>query len=1044
MICLKSVFCQGVILKFNRILFFLSLFIPSQLNAQNYFFDTYGVAEGIAQSTVFDILQDHNDYVWLGTRAGVSRFDGKEFVNYTMEDGLAENGVRVLYQDENNIIWLGHYGGGVSMYDGHSFRIFTETDEIFTSDITSISGGKDNCLWITSELSGAVRITGIGSTLRESDFEHFIGDKLSDRIFGAYAGKDNTVYFITDAFIKIYSPETNDFKSFSPEGMPSYFIITSVHEDQNNNLWFGTYHGGLYKYIASQDTFRVFDLRDGLASNWISYLTEDQHGNMWVGTWGGGISVIKGNGIFNYDETNGLPDLKIRNILEDAEGNILIGTDEKGLTIFKGENFITYSEKDGLRNAQVRAILQDSEGKFWFGTNEGVSLFRPEYPADAQFSDFYKLRIWIGTDDQGIFTFNPVNGAFTYEPLLNSYLTLLDVKALEPDDQGRIWAGTLDGLVSYDYDERNAEYYTQTSGIAGNEITTLFFDKNTRKLWVGSRGEGLSYMAEDSFRILDLGDKFTAKCMLSDQDGKLWVGTEARGILVIDPIEETIIHSYKESDGLLANLVNLLITDTKNNIYAGTNKGLNLINQAEDKIYSYTYKSGFVGIETKDNASFRDDEGYLWFGTISGVTRFDPFLQTRKIQEPLTHIINFKVNLQDRDMEPDLSLKYTEDNVIFEYISICLTNPDAVLYQIMLEGADNDWRPVTTQTTVTYPSLAPKKYTFKVKARNSDGVWNEEPITYQFRIKPPFYKTWWFILICVFSGAVAIVMYIKIRERNLVREKRILEDKVRVRTAEVVSQKEELAEKNKDITDSIRYAKRIQFAILPPEIPFKDTFILFKPKDIVSGDFYWIEIIDNMEFIAAVDCTGHGVPGAFMSIIGYNSLNKIVKERGVYEPGRILDLLDEEVIYNLRTQDDGTVYDGMDLALTCYHRDTGILEYAGAYNPLVLVRDNDIEEIKADRFSIGRSSHIEEKKNFTNHKIEIRKGDTVYIFSDGYADQFGGETGKKFKYKPLKELIIAINEKPMESQKEILDKTHDAWRGDINQVDDILVVGRRF
>jgi serine phosphatase RsbU (regulator of sigma subunit) len=266
------------------------------------------------------------------------------------------------------------------------------------------------------------------------------------------------------------------------------------------------------------------------------------------------------------------------------------------------------------------------------------------------------------------------------------------------------------------------------------------------------------------------------------------------------------------------------------------------------------------------------------------------------------------------------------------------------------------------------------------------------------------------------------------------------------RTAEVVAQKEELAQKNKDITDSIHYAKRIQVAIMPPEIPFDNTFILFRPKDIVSGDFYWIEVIGDKEFFAAVDCTGHGVPGAFMSIIGSNSLNKIVREQCIHQPDKIMNKLNQEVMLSLQSQDSdgGAIYDGMDMALVCYDKKTGELEYSGAYNPLVIIREGEIIEIKADRFSIGRSSSVGEKKIFTNHKMKIHKGDTIFIFSDGYADQFGGESGKKFKSKPMKELFLAINDKNMQEQKEILNNTLDAWRGDIDQVDDVIIIGRRF
>lgn len=1044
---------EKIIRSYGRIIFLLCLLSGPELNAQNYFFDNYGVAEGIAQSTIFDIIQDQNDYVWLGTRAGVSRFDGTLFLNYTVEDGLAENGVRVMFLDGNSNLWLGHSGGGVSIYNGSSFKVFSEPGEVFSSDITGITSDNGGNIWITSEGSGAVRISRLGSRLADSEKEHYIGNTLSDRIFGVYTGKDGTLYFITDAFIKTYDPAGNQFQSYTADGMPTFFLITSIFEDKANNLWFGTFHGGLYKFNKAKQSIQVYDIRDGLASNWISAVAEDRNGNIWAGTWGGGITLISPNGLKTFNLGNGLNDLMVRKILEDQEGNILIGTNEHGLSIYKGERFVSFNTDDGLKNPQVWAIEKDRNGKFWFGTNEGISIYDPV----KGFSTFSKLesdrirflkedakgRLWIAAENQGVFTLNQNNQQFSYEPRLNSYIRKLIVTALETDGKGIVWAGTLDGLVAYEYDTRSTGYYTQTSGLAGNEITAIYNDPKGR-LWVGTRGGGLSLMEGDSFRIFKLEEEFTATCMTMDPDGFLWVGTEARGVMKIDPSNNSVIAQFRQTDGLLANLINLIESDDKGDIYIGTNKGLNIYKADENKLYSFTKRVGFVGIETKPNAVYRDQEGKLWFGTISGVTRFDPGIPWAMNKEPLTHIIRFMVNLQERPMQAGLKLNSKEKDIVFDYISICLTNPEAVRYQIRLEGAESDWRPVTTQTTATYPALAPKKYTFQVKAQNSDGFWNEEPIEYSFQIKPPFYLTWWFILICVVALVAAVVSYIKIRERNLLEEKRILEEKVAERTAEVVAQKEELAEKNKDITDSIRYAKRIQFAMLPEEIPFPDTFILFKPKDIVSGDFYWVDKVGELEFAAACDCTGHGVPGAFMSIIGANSLNKIVREKGIYETGAILENLNEEIINSLKRTDDGSaIMDGMDMALFRFNPSKMELQFSGAYNPLVIIRENEVDELKADRYSVGRSSS-DEKKIFNTQTIEVKKGDVVYAFSDGYADQFGGQTGKKFKYKPMKELFLAIHDKPMEEQKQILNSTLEAWRGDISQVDDILIIGRRF
>ena len=271
-----------------------------------------------------------------------------------------------------------------------------------------------------------------------------------------------------------------------------------------------------------------------------------------------------------------------------------------------------------------------------------------------------------------------------------------------------------------------------------------------------------------------------------------------------------------------------------------------------------------------------------------------------------------------------------------------------------------------------------------------------------------------------------------------------LEEKVRVRTAKISKQKEQIEEQNKHITDSIRYAKRIQNAILPPDNYIKsvmpNSFILYRPKDIVSGDFYWIKKLDEKVVVAAVDCTGHGVPGAFMSIVGSNQLNHAVNVINARKPSDILDALNQGVTNTLREKGDSSVKDGMDISLCSIDYENNIVQYAGAYNPLYLVRNNELIQYKANKFPIGQSG-VEEFKKYTNNEVEVKKGDTLYIFSDGYADQFGGPRGRKFMYKAFRNLLTEISNEPMDKQREILNKTIDEWRGDLEQVDDIIVIG---
>lgn len=272
-----------------------------------------------------------------------------------------------------------------------------------------------------------------------------------------------------------------------------------------------------------------------------------------------------------------------------------------------------------------------------------------------------------------------------------------------------------------------------------------------------------------------------------------------------------------------------------------------------------------------------------------------------------------------------------------------------------------------------------------------------------------------------------------------------LEEKVKERTEKIEKQKEKIEEQKKHITDSIFYARRIQNAILPSfqqiERYLSEYFILYMPKDIVSGDFYWMHADDDLIMMAAVDCTGHGVPGAFMSIVGFNQLNHAVNVKKARKAADILDALNEGVITTLNeNKSEGSIKDGMDMALFILDLKAGRVEFAGANNPMVLIRDGEIIKFKGDRFPIGAFEGNKPPK-FRNHEVEIRKGDSFYLFSDGYEDQFGGPENKKFLSKRFEELLRNVSHLPVNEQKKILVDKLNAWMGDNEQVDDILVIG---
>ncbi len=317
------------------------------------------------------------------------------------------------------------------------------------------------------------------------------------------------------------------------------------------------------------------------------------------------------------------------------------------------------------------------------------------------------------------------------------------------------------------------------------------------------------------------------------------------------------------------------------------------------------------------------------------------------------------------------------------------------------------------------------------------------------------------IAVLVLAAAIVIVIVVMLRKikktYKLVQEKNVLVEasniEIKKQKQEADRQREIVEEKNKEITDSINYAKRIQSAILPPNKLVKEylqeCFILYRPKDIVAGDFYWLESFaqatdseganKSSVLFAAADCTGHGVPGAMVSVVCNNGLNRSVREYGLHEPGKILDKTREIVISEFEKSEE-EVKDGMDIALCAL--DGSTLKYAGAHNPLWIIRKDsqEIEEIKADKQPIGK---YDDPMPYTTHTIELNRGDSFYIFTDGFADQFGGDKGKKLKAKNFKQLLLSIQEESMEHQRELIDEAFENWRGNFEQLDDVCVIGVR-
>ena len=411
---------------------------------------------------------------------------------------------------------------------------------------------------------------------------------------------------------------------------------------------------------------------------------------------------------------------------------------------------------------------------------------------------------------------------------------------------------------------------------------------------------------------------------------------------------------------------------------------------------------------------------------------------------------------------------------------------NAVLYQYKIDGSMKGWSNLSPDNEI-FIHLKAGKYVLHVRAKNILGQISNEKIL-QFTIKPPFWEATWFYALISIGIVLISLLFIIISRQALKKRNRVLEKKVKERTQEVEAQNHELkaqkdeiqehnsiisqqneelevqkqilerqnkivVEKNKkinaqnyEITESINYASRIQTAILPPagilEKYFAQNFIINMPRDVVSGDFYWLKQQNNQLIITVADCTGHGVPGAFLSMLGNAFLNEIVLKKEICDAENILNSLREKVIQTLRQTADSQRRDGMDMSLCIFDFEKQQIQIAGAYNPVFIIRNERLMDISVDKMPIGY--HRKMDSSFTSNRFDFQKNDLIYLFSDGIIDQFGGKNMRKFRKGNFKKLLLAVAEMNMDDQKDLILQAYKQWKGDNNQLDDILVIGLKI
>lgn len=1027
--------------------------------------------------------------MWFSTYGGgLSKFDGKKFVNYTEKEGLPNNIIRPMIEDNKGNLWLGTMGSGVCKFDarlpdghGKKFSILKDSTTKINEKIYTIIQSKSGTIWFGAD-NGLYSYDG-------KKVKHYTDkDGFPEVPIMSVFEDSKGVIWVSVWERGVYCFESNQevtskkIKQFTEKDGLCYHTLMSTNEDVEGNIWLSTFKG-MTKLTRKKDGGFVFSstFSDYIDKGLNYMMMDDGKGNLWFATTNNGM--VKYNKVKNtytkINSKNGLAGDIILTITKDREGNVWSSSWGFGVAMFQGERFIHYTQKDGLGNEVISQVINDGKGGLIINASKGIYKYNSKdgiQIIDKQLENFGAYAIAL--DNKGVLWLGDATGLSSYiNGKLKKYtkadgITSIPVTVVMCENDN-VWAASWSGGLSC-FDARLNDIvgqgkafknYSAEDGLSSPYIYTVF-KNNTGEICIGTWDGGLNIFDGKTFKVYKKEQGLPNNNVISITQGRnnMWIGTFGGGVCEFDGKKFKTITS---KDGLSDDVVVGLTLDKFDELFVATSKGLNKLNGR-----FYGASEGFVGIECTHNSSYRDEDGNIWFGTKKGLTKYNPTFDEINNVTPPTYITDIKLFFEKTDwakitdsinyitgLPENLILSYTNNHLTFNFIGINTSAPEKVRYKYMLVGADKDWSPPTDKNEVTYSGLPPGDYAFKVIACNNDGVWERKSVTsFNFVIEPPFWRRTWFYILCIVVLILSSFMYTKWQTKKLAKENKILEGKVVERTAKIEKQKDELhvaykeienknvivEQKNRDITDSINYAKRIQKAILPLDVEIQkslpQSFVLFKPRDIVSGDFYWFSKIENKNILACVDCTGHGVPGAFMSMIGNSLLNEIVYEKKIHEPAKILNYLNEGVRLSLKqNKQDNETHDGMDIALISIEDMN--LQYAGAHRPLYMLRNGEIKEMTANKFAIGGMQLGDDKKVFENNVIPLEKGDTLYMFTDGFVDQFGGEKGKKFMSKRFQELLLSIQDKTMDDQKILLDDVIEKWKGNIEQVDDILVIG---
>jgi ligand-binding sensor domain-containing protein/signal transduction histidine kinase len=779
--------------------------------APDFRFDHYTIKDGLSQSQAFWLFEDSYGYLWIGTQDGLNRFDGNTFKVYKNNPfdstTLTHNWVWTIEEDERGDLWIGTFQG-LCKYLRKEDRFVQYYHN--SNDPNSISGNrpnyilrdKKNRLWISSWNSGLNLYDPKTDRFQRFQYEEDNVRSLSDNaVRTLFCDHRGTIWVGTwnGGLNKMIETEGgirfqryNEQKEFGTDGGKR---ITSISEDQDRNLWIGSYGDGIVKLDPSRTLFaRV----PGFAANDVNKIMTDVEGNTWVGT-NSGIRIFHHNAgeveflQHNPRDQSGISSNVIYAITQDRSGIVWVAGNGLDKYDPRKNLFETYrnnpDDPQSLGQNVVWSFCEDNEGYIWIGTESGpLNVFDPIKKKFRRVTvhdhkgniaeNIHQIvqrkdEMWLGSFKSGLIRYHRKTGKATF--FLNNHNSILGKIALVSevllDDDGTLWIGTNEnGLIHYDPERDSVFNYLykkdDANAIGSNFLNTIMKDSHGY-LWIGFWGGGMSRLDKKTGKFTNYTYDRKNKNGLSDQvvvsirqqnDSIYWICTNS-GLNRLNLNTGQFKHFF-EKDGLNNNVVYDILEDHEGNYWISSDHGLNKFYTLSYRFKNYTYEDGLQSDEFNTNAALKSSAGELYFGGVNGFNIFDPAKIVENTKSPKLIIESYTIHDKTFPTQKSIALDYHENYISFSFTAPEFTSPHKIKYSYMLEGFDNSWSEASVKREAVYTNLDPGNYTFRVRAGNPDGYWSDPGESISFTIAPPFWKTMWFRLMVVLTvGAVVYCLH---------------------------------------------------------------------------------------------------------------------------------------------------------------------------------------------------------------------------------------------------------------------------------------------